>query len=139
MIRKLISIVLLLVVGLLVYNYFFGSAEEKENSKEIFEQIVELGQSAWDLLKSEKKKFEDGKYDSALDGMQNLFHSLREKAEEIGDSEAIQKLNELESQSETLKEDLDAEGEPSPALKRDWERLLNETEQLMNKLEKENR
>jgi len=145
MIRRLLGLAIVLVAGLVVYNYFFGTLQEKESSKEIFEQIKGLGQSAWDLLKSEKKKLQAGKYDGALENLQELFDQLRRQAESAGDGEALEKLNELESRSKALQGDLASEearraraegsAKPDEALQSDWEQLLQETEQLMERME----
>ncbi len=145
MIRRLLGLAVVLVAGLVVYNYFFGTAEEKESSKEIFEQIKDLGQSAWGLLKSEKEKLEAGKYDGALENLQELFDKLRRQAESAGDGEALDKLNELESRRKALKGELradearrarsDSSAQPDEALQNDWEQLVRETEQLMERME----
>ena len=50
----IIKVVLLLVVGIIGYNYFFGSAEEKANAQQIVGQVQKLTHSVADLLKSEK-------------------------------------------------------------------------------------
>jgi len=57
---NLLKLAALLVIGILVYNYFFGTTEEKAQSKVIFSEAKDLGKAAWGLLKSEKEKFEDG-------------------------------------------------------------------------------
>ena len=56
MIRSLLKLGLLLVAGILVYNYFFGPVEEKEQSKEIFGKVRDVGKDAWALLRTEKDK-----------------------------------------------------------------------------------
>jgi hypothetical protein len=67
MIGFLFKIGLSLVVLLLVYNYFLGTPEEKSNSKEIISEVIHLGKSSWELLRTEKQKLSEGKYDLALD------------------------------------------------------------------------
>jgi hypothetical protein len=83
MIRKVISTLVVLVIGLLVYNYFFGSPEEKEQAKEIIGKGAEVVGAGADLLKGEYQKFKDGKYDKALDNIGDLLSNLKEKGGEL--------------------------------------------------------
>ena len=65
---KLVAFLLVvLVVGIVAYNYFLGTEEEQENSRRIIDQVRGLGSSVVNLLYSEKEKFDQGKYDSALE------------------------------------------------------------------------
>jgi vacuolar-type H+-ATPase subunit I/STV1 len=85
MIRKVISTLIVLVIGLLVYNYFFGTPEEKDQAKEIFGKGAEVVGAGADLLKGEYQKFKDGKYDKALDNIGDLLSNLKEKGGELVD------------------------------------------------------
>ena len=153
--RSLIKLGLLLVAGILVYNYFFGTQEEKETSKEIFEGVRNLGKATWDLLKTEKEKFDEGKYDEAFNKIGNLFDSLRDKAEKMQDSQVLDQLSELERRRQELEkrvaqnegvENYDQTGprltpeqqqERQEEIRRDWKDLLEDTERLMNQMERE--
>ena len=83
MIRKIISTAVILVIGLLAYNYFFGDAQEKEQAKEIFGKGAEVVGAGADLLKAEYQKFRDGKYDKALDKIGDLLDNIKEKGGEL--------------------------------------------------------
>jgi len=83
MIRFIITTAFFLVIGLLSYNYFFGTAEEKEQAQEIFSKGAEVVGAGTDLLKSEYQKYEDGKYDEALDNINNLLSKLKENGGEL--------------------------------------------------------
>jgi len=83
MIRKIISTAVVLVIGLLVYNYFFGNEQEKEQAKEIFGKGAEVVGAGADLLKAEYQKFRDGKYDKALDNIGNFLSNLKDKGGEM--------------------------------------------------------
>ena len=145
--RSILKLGLLLVAGILIYNYFLGTPEEKEQSKVIFREVKDLGKSAVDLLKSEKAKYEDGKYDGALDKIGNVFESLRNKAEDIQDSQMLDKLAELEERRLALEKHLEAsevqeyndsgeERKDKEAIEQEWKDLIEETEELMEKMEK---
>lgn len=144
MIRGIIKIGLLLLVGILVYNYFFGNTEEKAQSKEIFSKVGELGKAGFALLKTEKEKFDQGKYDDALEKVGGLFKSMKKRAEDIQDSGAIDKLLELERQRKAL-EDKVSELDESDTLttkekedlKKEWANMMKETETLMKKLDEQ--
>lgn len=143
---NLLKLAALLVIGILVYNYFFGTTEEKAQSKVIFSEAKDLGKAAWGLLKSEKEKFEDGKYDEAVDKVGGLFKNLKTKAQENKDTDALSELRELEKQRLELEKRLDAVDEndkskaatrENEAIKRDWDDLLERTESLMKRMEEE--
>jgi len=101
MIQKIISITILLVIGLLTYNYFFGTAQEREQAQDIFGKGAEVVGASADLLKDEYQKFNDGKYDEALNNINGLLSKLKEKGGEIDDwkkrkEDWDQKKNDLE-------------------------------------------
>lgn len=137
MIKTIIKLGLLLVVGLLGYNYFYGDVEEKAQSREIVGKVGDLGKDAWALLKSEREKMKEGKYDNALEKLDGLYASLKDKAQDLKDSDALQQIKNLNDRRKEL-EDLLAEegGELSQDAKRKLNDLTTDTEVLMNEMEK---
>lgn len=83
MIRLIVTTAFFLVVGLLGYNYIFGTTQEKEQAQEIFNKSAEVIGAGVGLLKSEYQKFEDGKYDEALDNISNSLSKLKEHGSEL--------------------------------------------------------
>ena len=106
MIRSIIKIGFLLVVGILVYNFFLGTPEEKAQSQKVFNKGKDVIVSVGDLLKSEKAKFDSGKYDTALDKIGDAFNGIRDKANEIQDSGYLDRLNDLDKKRKELQEEL---------------------------------
>lgn len=154
MIKNLLKLGLLLVAGILIYNYFFGSAAEKEQSKEFFQEVKDLGTAAWGLLKTEKEKLDEGKYDEALDNIGGLFDRLKSEAERGGES--ITRINDLEQERQKLEDrlrqfNLETEENPNSRtaasdardlqeeqdLKQDIKKLFEQTERLMTDMERE--
>jgi hypothetical protein len=139
--RSLIKLGLILVAGILVYNYFFGDETEKAQSREIFEKVGDLGRAGINLLKSEKNKFDDGKYDDALDKIGGLFDKVRSKAEDLNDSELLRDISRLEEKRQELKERVDRnapEGysnEEKDTLREEWKSLMEDSEKVMQRLE----
>jgi nucleoside-triphosphatase THEP1 len=153
--RSLIKIGLLLLVGILVYNYFFGTLEEKETSTKIFHQIKELSTASWSLLKSEKAKLDQGKYDTALNKLENIYSDLRNHARTNNDNVSLDRIRELDLQRQELEQrmqELEAVKKRLPLgsksssraaeaaseeqdLKKDMKSLLSETETLMRQME----
>jgi nucleoside-triphosphatase THEP1 len=151
--RSLIKIGLLLLGGILVYNYFFGTVEE--SSKKIFHQIKDLSTASWSLLKSEKAKLDQGKYDTALNKLENIYSDLRNHAQSNNDNESLDRIRELDLQRQELEQrmqELDAIKKRLPLgaksssraaeaanqeqdLKNDMKSLLSETETLMHQME----
>lgn len=136
MIKTIIKLGLVLVVGLLGYNYFLGDVEEKAQSREIVGKVGDLGKDAWNLLKSERDKMKDGKYDDALEKLDGLYTSLKGKAQDLKDSGALDRIDELNERRKELEDMLASEGDELSA---DGKRKLNdltaETEDLMNEME----
>ena len=153
MIKSILRLAAILVVGILFYNYFLGTPTEKEQSKKVFSKVKDLGRDAWDLLKAEKEKLDEGKYDEALDKITALLNKLKRKAEDIEDSGIIDQIADLERKRSDLERKLSSDGPTSyddnnrsltskggqdnSEIKRDFEDLVKETESIMKKMEKE--
>ena len=116
MIKSLIKLGLILLVGILVYNYFFGTREEQTQSKEVFKKTGDAVGAAWNLLKSEKQKFDHGKYDKVLDQLGSAYRAVRERAEYV-DEKILKRLDDLERRKAALQKELDAieEDDAAPA------------------------
>ncbi|MFK7808629.1 MAG: hypothetical protein AB8F74_12565 [Saprospiraceae bacterium] len=82
MIKSVIKVGLMLIVGILAYNFFFGSAEEKAQSKEIINKAADVGKAGVGLLREEVSKFRSGKYDDALDKIGTAIDATKDKVEE---------------------------------------------------------
>jgi hypothetical protein len=149
MIRFLFKLVLSLVVLLLVYNYFLGTPEEKSTSKKIFGEVIHLGKSSWDLLRVEKQKLRDGKYDVAMDKVSQLLNGLENAVKQSGDPKISDQFQELTDKRDQLLQLEDASGTLNNTSETDvkltekekserlrlLKSLLSETELLMNQLE----
>jgi tetratricopeptide (TPR) repeat protein len=109
MLRFIISTAFFLVIALLSYNYFFGSAEEKEQAQEIFSKGAEVVGAGAGLLKSEYQKYQEGKYDEALENVSHLLGKLKEQGGDL--------LVEIESWKQK---------------KNDWEQKKNDLRQLLD-------
>lgn len=146
--KSLLKLLAVVVVGVLIYNYFFGTPEEKATSKEIFTDVRDLGKATWGLLKSEKQKFDEGKYDEAVDKVEGLLGSLKSKAKSSDDDASLAKLEELERRRLELEQEvaelekLNKSGKTVAAkakedqIRKDWRTLMDATELVMNNLEK---
>jgi hypothetical protein len=106
MIRSLLKLGFLLVAGILVYNYLFGTSEEKAQSKEVFQKTGSALSSAWSLLKSERQKFDAGKYDKALDQLGGAYREVRDRAQYV-DEKVLRRLDDLEQRKASLEKELD--------------------------------
>ena len=134
--RTLIKLGLLLVVGLLAYNYFLGTPEEREQSRVIVGKAKELGSEAWNLLKTEREKAREGKYDAALDRLETLDKDVRGEAERLGDTEALRRLDELGRRRSELTEELaGTEAELDRDAQHQLDELAEDTEELMHEME----
>jgi hypothetical protein len=118
MIKSLLKIGFLLVLGILLYNLVFGTSEEKEQSKAVFKQAGNTVSSAWNLLKSERQKFDSGKYDGLLDQLGGAYREIRDRASYV-DKNVLSRLDDLERRKAALEQELagieQAEKTPAPA------------------------
>ena len=138
MIKSILKVGLLLLIGIIGYNYFFGTPEEKEQSKEIIGKVGEIGKAGVGLLKAEVQKFKSGKYDDALDKIANLLSSAKQKVEEEGGAvlEEIEDWQERKEKWQEKKEQLkellaeEKEGQESEAIKNQIKELNEEGEAL---------
>lgn len=105
MISSLLKIAALLVAGILIYNYFFGSNDEQENSRKVFGQIRGVVSSVGQLVRSEKDKFDAGKYDAALDKLGGVYKAIRTQARHL-DEKVIKRLDGLEDRKAELEQQL---------------------------------
>ena len=151
MLRSLIKLGLFLLAGILVYNYFFGTPEEKAQSKQIFTEIKDVTKSAVGLLKTEKQKFDEGKYDDAVDKIGGLIDNLKGKAEQLEDNrELLDQIADLQQKQRSLGTKLDSPGVESYGsegqrivadssqrreIEEDWKELVEKTERVMRQME----
>ena len=136
MIRLIFTTAFSLVVVILGYNYFFGTAQEKEQAQEIFSKGAAVIGSSANLLKSEYVKYGDGKYDGALDNISTILGKLKENdgklLKEIDKWE--QKKDDWEKKKLDLQELLDADLDSNneEKLKKAFTALEEERETLEN-------
>ncbi|MFN7325141.1 MAG: hypothetical protein ACK5SQ_01025 [Chitinophagales bacterium] len=160
MLKNLIQLAILLIAGILVYNYFLGDADEKAQSKAVFQQTGKTVRSAWDLLKSEKQKFDAGKYDRLLDQLGGAYHEVRDRAKSL-DENVLRRLDNLEQRKRDLEQELNgieredslmqtaadskkldsnrinAQTERKEQLLKEFDALLNDTEKLLKEAEQQ--
>jgi hypothetical protein len=139
MIGFLIKLALIAVIGVLGYNYFFGSAEEKAQSTKVFGQVKDVAVSVGELAKSEKVKYDAGKYDAALDKLAGAYKAAREGAQKV-DASLLKRIGELETRKDALRKEIDSierteqsggKDEHSEAQTRRKEKLQREMTQLL--------
>jgi len=144
MIRSLLKLGFILVLGILIYNYFLGSDTEKETSKKIFGETKNLVVSVGKLLKSEKTKFDAGKYDKALEKIGNVYQSIKEKASGI-DPDILDKVVKMDKKRKELMDELediksdstdsDEAKSKKNKLKDELDKLVGETKRIVDELE----
>lgn len=138
MIRFIFKVGVPILIVILVYNYFFGTSEEQERSKVIFTKVKDLGKEVGGLLRSEKDKFNQGKYDKALDLTDNMLQKLKEGADK--GSTSIQEIKSLERKKARLEQELDksksdgnVDASENQKLTRGLDDLVKEMEALAEK------
>ncbi len=97
MIKRLLSLAAMLIIGLLVYNTFFGTEEDRESVEKVTSGFKELFQST-------KDKYKSGEYDEAIDKIGDIFNQLKDKANDLNSDEFKGELSELQQKKERLEE-----------------------------------
>ncbi len=105
MIRFLFKLAILLVISILIYNYFFGTTSEQAQSKQVFGQMRNVVVSVGQLMSSEKTKYDAGKYDKVLDKLGDTYKAVRDRAKYV-DANVIKRLDDLEAKKANLQEEL---------------------------------
>lgn len=132
MIKSIIKVALFLIVGILGYNYFFGSPEEKAKSKTIINKAVDIGRDGVGLLKEEIGKFKSGKYDDALDKVGAAINKTKDKVKE--GSKILEDVTDWQEEKEKWSERRD---ELKKALEIEGEDAKEETKEAIKKLNEE--
>lgn len=104
--KRIFSLVVLLVIGLIVYNQFYGTDEDKERGQVVVKETKEAFKSIFNLLKAEKDNYDEGKYEDALEKVGAIFKNVGEKVESLGD-EFPDRFKELEEKKSAIEEKLD--------------------------------
>lgn len=156
MIRSIVKFGVLLVVGLVFFNYFLGTPDEKAKAKNTISKakeagkviggvLLDLGKDGVALLKEEKAKFDEGKYDNAIKEVGELISNIKNQVEGV-DGEMLDRINDLEKQKESIEGELEQSqgsgGEISKEkiekLKKQFENLTEKTGQVLKDLKNGN-
>ncbi len=133
MFRFLFKILILLVIGVLIYNYFFGNSEERTQAKAVVSEIKDAGRAVGNLLNTEKTKFDNGKYDKALDKMSIMLQKMKSSSK---DASTNQEITQLEAEKNSIETKLDKLSTQKNVKASEQKDLLTRMEQLLEKAEK---
>lgn len=100
--KRILPLIAFLVIGLLGYNYYYGTEEDKARSKEVTSKAKDFGTSIINLLKAEQTNFKAGKYDNTFKKVGGIFKDLGRKAEQLGGNFPA-RLKQLETKLNNLK------------------------------------
>lgn len=152
MIGRLLSLLVVFLIGWVVYVTAFGDEDDIERRNKLFQSVGELTGNVTDILSSEKDKIEAGVYDEQLDMLKKAIDNLKEAGGEAGEyADQIKSLQEqqqqLQEQANQLKQQTEG-GEPTaqPLSRRSAEdpmrdglkSLVESVQSLKNKMEKDN-
>jgi len=142
MIKTLLKYGILILAAIVGYNYFLGDEAEKASSRKIVNEIKDVGKEVGSLIKSEREKFDKGKYDKVLSKLKGAYDEVKEKAKDI-DEKYISKLDDLQDRRNDLEnrlskvtdETTDDGKKQAKKLTRDLDQLLEETQDLIKNIE----
>jgi hypothetical protein len=106
--KYVIPMAMFLAAFLVGYNYFFGSPEEQEQSKALIAKFTDLGGDVYNLLHSEKEKYDQGKYDDALAMINQRIEQLKQLAATATENkqQLLDQVNELKSRASAIQSQL---------------------------------
>ena len=162
-VQMLLTLAVLAAIFVLAYNFVAGDAEEKAQAKAIVGKVADLVGSVVGLMADESGKFQQGKYDSALEKIQQAIDLAKENASKllVNGQQWFDQLNELERQKAAIEQQIklmdemaaqgpdatqmrsapmqgDATGaKPGPdpqQLEREIEQLANKTQNLVGEM-----
>ena len=127
--RRILSLAVMVIIGVLIYNSFYGKEEEKQEVQEITSELKDVGSMIKDLLKSEKEKFDSGKYDDIVDKLKALAETAKDAGRDFSDNlekiEEKKKLLEVEERKQIdMPQEYDTNREQE--IKQELETLLRE-------------
>ena len=134
--KTLIKIALIAIVAVLGYNYFYGDEKEQEQAEKIVGKVQDLGSDIKALVLNEKEKFDDGKYDNAVDKFSELIASVKEKISNIDMDKLEEKKEKLKESIEKLKEKGESiKKEDTQSIEEDMESLFEDLKGIIENIE----
>jgi hypothetical protein len=123
MLGRLIKWALIIVIGILVYNYFYGTEEEKKQSEAIANQTIEVGKSIVGFVSDETQKVKDGKYNDVIDNISGFLSEFKsdKNAEEV---------EEIQSDLDKAKTNYESEDASADSLETQLQDILERVEKL---------
>lgn len=102
--KYLLPLGIMLTIGLVGYNFFLGTPEEQQQSKLIIGKVRDLGGEVFNLLHTEKEKYNEGKFDEAIGRVGSSITYLKERAVSTADGgyALLERLQELDRQKSAL-------------------------------------
>ena len=132
MIKSILKIAVLLIVGILVYNYFYGDEAEKATSQKVFNEIKDVGVAVKDFVKDEHQRIKDGKYDKVLSKIEDTLTGLEAKVKNM-DKETVEEYKDLRKESKKLEEELKSKEENQDLSKEERDSIESKLKELLEK------
>lgn len=137
MLGKLITLVLVLVIGWVVYTQLFGSTQEREMGREVIVNAKQTVKGIFNIFKHEGNKIKEGTYDDSIEQLGALLDKLRKQT---NDSSKKQELIKLSQETERIKEQVKKskqglESVNDEETKEDLRRLTEEVQKVVERLE----
>lgn len=107
--KNLISLIVVLLIGWVVYVTFFGTAEDKVLRDKLFSGVKDTGKTVGEIFKSEKGKYQKGMYDKEITQINTLIETLsnNEEAAKKDGMDYSAELEELRARKERMEDMID--------------------------------
>ncbi len=123
MLGRLIKWALIIIIGILVYNYFYGTEAEKQQSEAIFNQTRAVGESIVGFVTDETQKVKDGKYNDVIDNISDFLNQLKS-------DENAQEVENIEADLREAKQNFDSNEQSADSLETQLKNILQRVESL---------
>jgi len=102
--RRIITLLLILLVGFIFYTYFFGKGENRDHAEQIVRETRDLGKSVGDFVKRQKENYDNGSFDSLFTKIKISIQKLKGKKNENSE-EQQQNIRDLEQELKKIDPD----------------------------------
>ncbi len=115
--KYVVPLALMLAVFLVGYNYFWGNEDEQQQSKQIVAKLTDLGRDVFQLLHSEKQKYDAGKFDDALSKIGERITFLKNQVNSAtsGGQQLLDQLETLDQQKKAIEAQLPGRQSDQPS------------------------
>lgn len=113
MIKRVLKLGVLILIGWIIYVQFWGTEEQLDKRKNLFQNVKKTGQSIGEIVKTEKIKLKDVSFKEALGNIGGSIDKIKKDTEGMGQKtkEKVQNIEQKKKELDELLEKLNLKKE----------------------------